>query len=88
MTEQELQKFESGYNEGIIYAVQVTASEIIRIINTHRSWMLEPHRVAAEAHIKMAAKRILQKRGLMPYEYDVITGKADNMNLDFNMKIK
>jgi hypothetical protein len=39
------------------------------------------------AKIKQKAERILQKRGLMPYSYDVLTGKAEKVELDFNLKV-
>lgn len=88
MTKEEMQKYESGFNEGLMYGVQLTVSEILRIINNHPTWLLKPDKISAEAHFKMAAKHILQRRGLLPYEYDIMTGKAEPVELDFNMRMK
>ena len=85
MTPEEMQKFNSGFNEGVMYAVQLMASEAIRIINT-QSCVLNSERMQIRGRIKMNAKRILQHRGLVPFDYDVMTGKAENVVLDFNMK--
>ena len=71
MTEEELRKYNSGYNEGFFYAAEVVASTVLRLIRNHPSWMLEPSRRAAVAEIKMATKHILHHRGLIPSSYDV-----------------
>jgi hypothetical protein len=87
MTKEEMQKYESGFNEGLMYGVQLTVSEILRIINNH-NWLLKPDKIKAEAHFRMAARRILQRRGLVPFEHDIMTGKAEPVELNFNMKMK
>ncbi|MBQ9368939.1 MAG: hypothetical protein IJT83_14245 [Victivallales bacterium] len=86
MTNDEITKFESGYNEGFFYAAQAVASAVLRLIDNHPRWMLDPDRRQAKAEIKLATKRILQKRGLIPYSYDVMMGKAEDVPVDFNLQ--
>jgi len=82
----EITNFESGYNEGFFFAAQAVASMAIRLINNHPSWMLDPSRKQAIAEIKLATKHILNKRGLIPTSYEVITGKAEDVPVDFDLK--
>lgn len=84
MTEQEFQKYNSGYNEGFFFAAQALASRILRLIDNHPSWMLEPDKRQAKAEIKLVTKYLLQKRRIIPTSYDVITGKAENVEINFN----
>lgn len=35
MTQEEFQNYDSGFNDGFIYAAQVVASAIIKSINNH-----------------------------------------------------
>lgn len=84
MTEQEFQKYNSGYNEGFFFAAQALASRILRLIDNHPSWMLEPDKRQAKAEIKLVTKHLLQKRRIIPTSYDVTTGKAENVEIDFN----
>lgn len=84
MTEQEIQKYNSGYNEGFFFAAQALASRILRLIDNHPSWMLDPERRQAIAEIKLVTKNLLRKKCLIPTSYDVITGKAENVEVDFN----
>jgi hypothetical protein len=86
MTQEEMQLFDRGHNQGVFYGVQLATSEILRVLDSHERWMLPTDRRQAYAAIKMEAERILQKRGLMPYSYDVLMGKAEKVELDFNMK--
>lgn len=86
MTKEEIQKFESGFNEGFLYAAQVVASEIIRCINNHHSWMLPKDREVAKNHIKLTTRFILEKRKLVPTTYQVLRGKAEDVKLDFDIK--
>ena len=86
MTNDEITKFESGYNEGFFYAAQAVASAVLRLIDNHPRWMLDPDRRQAKAEIKLATKHILQKRGLIPYSYDVMMGKAEDVPVDFNLQ--
>ncbi len=78
-------KFESGFNEGFLYAAQVVASAIIRSLNNHPSWMLPVDRQQATAQIKLTTRFILEKRKLVPTTYQVMQGKADEVKLDFNI---
>ena len=85
MTQTEIDKFASGYNEGFMYAVQLMAGEAIRTIH-NQPRILGVDKTIVTAKIKMKAEKILQKRGLMPYSHDVLMGKAEKVELDFNMK--
>lgn len=85
-TNTEITKFESGYNEGFFYAAQAVASIVIRLINNHPSWMLDSSRNQAIAEIKLATKHILNKQGLIPTSYEVMTGKAQEVPVDFNLQ--
>lgn len=85
MTKEEMAKFESGFNEGFLYAAQVVASAIIRSINNHPSWMLPKERTQANAQIKLTTRQILEKRKLVPTTYQVMRGLADDVKLDFNI---
>jgi len=49
--------------------------------------MLEPSRRQAKAEIRLATKNILQKKGLIPSSYAVMTGKAEDVPVDFNLFI-
>lgn len=84
MTQEEMQLFDRGYNEGVMYAIQLMAREALCIVATQLH-LLEPDRAQMSARIKMQAKRLLQKRGLVPFEYDVMMGKAEDVELDFNI---
>lgn len=85
MTQEEIQKFETGYNEGFFFAAQAVASTVLRLIDNHPSWMLEPDRKQAKAEIKLATKHILRKRKLIPTGYQVIMGQAEEVPVDFNL---
>lgn len=85
MTQEEMQKFDSGFNEGFIYAAQVVASAIIQNINNNPSRMLPNDRMAAVADIKLTTRHILQKRGLVPTYYEVIREPTKEVKLDFNL---
>ncbi len=84
-TKEKFEAFDSGYKEGYFMAAQQVASKILRLIDQNQSWMLEQERRYAKASIKLATKTLLQKRGIIPYTHDVITGKAVDVPLDFNM---
>ena len=85
MTQTEIDKFASGYNEGFMYAVQLMAGEAIRTIH-NQPRILGVDKTIVTAKIKQKAATILKKRGLMPYSHDVLTGKAEKVELDFNLK--
>ena len=85
MTQEEMQKFDSGFNEGFIYAAQVVASAIIQNINNNPSRMLPNAMMAAVADIKLTTRHILQKRGLVPTYYEAIREPAKEVQLDFNL---
>lgn len=82
----QIEKFESGYNEGFLFAAQALASRVLRLIDNHPSWMLEPSRKAAKAEIKLATKHLLQKRKLIPTPYQVMMGQAEEVKIDFNLQ--
>lgn len=86
MTKEEIKKWESGYNEGFLYASQVVASAIIRSINNHPTWMLPRDREQAKAQIKLTTRFILEKRKLVPTSYQVMQGQAEDVKLDFNIE--
>lgn len=79
-----MKKFESGYNEGYLYAAQEVASTIIRLINTHR-WMLPSDKTQAIAQIKLSTRHILERRKLVPTTYQVLRGAID-VRLNFDMR--
>lgn len=79
--------YENGYREGFFMAAQQLASTVLRLINNHPSWMLDPERRAAIAEVKLATKHLLVRRGIIPSSYDVIMGKAEEVKLDFDMKL-
>lgn len=86
MTKDEMQIYNSGFNEGFLYAAQVVASAIIRSIHNHPDWMLQNYRTQAVAQIKLTTRYILQKRKIVPTKYEVIRGKAKDVNLDFDIQ--
>lgn len=85
MTKEEMQKFESGFNEGFLFAAQVVASAVIRSLNNHPTWMLPGDRRKAVAQIQLTTRFILEKRKLVPTAYQVMRGLAEDVKLDFNM---
>lgn len=85
MTKDEMQKYDSGFNEGFLYAAQVVASAIIRTIHNHPKWMLPNDRTQAVAQIRLTTRYILQKRKLVPTTYQVMQG-AEDIKLDFNIQ--
>lgn len=85
MTPEEIKKFESGYNEGFLYAAQVVASHILRSIDQHGSWILPGDRDAVKAQLKLTTRYILERRKLVPTTYQVLTGKAEPVELNFNL---
>lgn len=84
--DEKITTFDAGYNEGFFFAAQAVASTVLRLINNHPSWMLEPKRREAVAEIKLATKHILNKRGLIPSSYQVMTGQAEEVPVDFNFQ--
>ena len=87
MTQEEMQKFESGFNEGVLFAAQAVTSLILRSINQHGSWMTPGDRTRANATIQLTVRHFLQKRKLVPSTYDILRGNADEVKLDFNMDV-
>lgn len=86
MANDDITKFDSGYNEGFLFAAQAVASTVLRLIYNHPSWMLDSSRKQAVAEIKLATKHILQKRGLIPSSYEVMRGQAEEVPVDFNLQ--
>lgn len=87
MTQEEMLKYESGFNEGVLFAAQAVASLILRSINQHGSWMTPGDRTQANATIQLAVRHFLQRRKLVPSTYDVMRGEAEDVKLDFNMDV-
>lgn len=88
MTTEEQRIFDRGYNEGFFVAAQMVASEIIRQLGeVSDGYISERHKEAFKLRIEGETKRILQKRGLVPHSYDVMMGKAADVQLDFDMKV-
>lgn len=85
-TKEHFEVYENGYREGYFIAAQQVASTVLRLINNHPSWMLDPERRAAIAEVKLATKHLLVRRGIIPSSYDVIRGKAEEVKVDFDMK--
>ena len=83
--EEKNQTFECGYREGFFFAAQALASRMIRLINNHPSWMLEPDRKQAIASLKLTTKNLLEKRGIIPFRHDVIIGKAEDIPVNFDL---
>lgn len=80
-----MKKYDSGFNDGVMYAVQLTASNVLRLIDNHPTWMLKSDKAKAKAEIRLLTRRILQRRRLVPSTYSVIRGEAEDVELDFNM---
>lgn len=78
--------FDNGYKEGYFMAAQQVASVILRLIDNHPSWMLKPEREQAKASIKLATKHLLHRRGIVPWPHDVLTGKAEDVHVNFDMR--
>lgn len=87
MTPEELQKYDSGFNEGVLFAAQAVTSIILRNINQHNLWMLPAVRTQANATIQLAVRHFLQRRKLVPSTYDVMRGNAEDVKLNFNMNV-
>ncbi len=87
MTPEEIKKYESGFNEGVLFAAQAVTSIILRNINQHNLWMLPTVRTQANATIQLAVRHFLQRRKLIPSTYAVMRGKAEDVILDFNMDV-
>ena len=87
MESEEVKKYESGFNEGVLFATQAVTSLILRTINQHGSWMLPGDRTQANATIRLVARFFLQRRGLVPSTYDVMRGNTEDVILDFNMDV-
>lgn len=87
MTKEEIQKYESGFNEGVLFAAQAVTSIILRNINQHNLWMLPIVRTQANATIQLAVRHFLQRRKLIPSTYAVMRGEAEEVKLDFNMDV-
>lgn len=85
-SKEKFETFENGYKEGYFMAAQQVASVVLRLIDNHPSWMLKAEREQAKTSIKLATKHLLSKHGIIPYSHDVITGKAEDVPVDFNMK--
>lgn len=87
MAQEEMQKYESGFNEGVLFAAQAVTSIILRSINQHAFWMTPGDRTRANATIHLAVRGFLQKRKLVPSTYAVMRGEAEDVKLDFNMDV-
>ena len=82
-----MEKYESGFNEGVLFATQAVTSLILRTINQHALWMTPADRTQANAAITLTARNFLQRRKLVPSTYAVIRGEAEEFKLDFNMDV-
>ena len=76
MTQEEMQKYESGFNEGVLFATQAVTSLI-----------LPGDRTRANAMIQLTARNFLQKRKLVPSTYAIMRGEAEDVKLDFYMDV-
>lgn len=85
MTKEELQKYDSGFNEGFLYAAQVVSSAIIRNLHNSSTLMLPKDKERFIAEIQLSTKYILQKRKLIPTTYQIMRGEAEEVKLDFNL---
>ena len=85
MDNETFRQYEVAYNEGILFAAQAVASRVIRLMNNGGIKMLPTDRVAATAWVRLMTMRFLEDRGVIPSSYDVMTGKAQEVELDFNM---
>lgn len=80
-----MEMYESGFNDGFVYAAQVVASEILRSIDNHPYLMLPEERKRAKTHIKLLTRGILKRRKLIPNTEQVLTGQAERVELNFNL---
>lgn len=80
MTEGERQKFESGYNEGYWMGIGDAMKMALEVIKTASSnHILDSSKTYLTATLELKVKSALQKKKLLPYSYDVITGKAEDV---------
>lgn len=87
MTEEYYKRIEASFNEGLLFAVQATTGKMIEILQQHNSGIAPAAKQQLVAAFELAAKRMLVKRGIMPYSYDVISGKVENVELDFTLRL-
>lgn len=76
----------AAYNDGVLYAVQLMASEALRIVR-NKTGLLNGDRAMLLAQIETSAKRILRRRGLLPNPLDVKRGITENVELNFYMRL-
>lgn len=86
MNAEQIKIYDSGYNEGFFRAIEVLASMHLRTISNHHTMLLECDKRVLSAELRLTAKRILQKRGLVPWDHDVTTGKKEPVNINFDVK--
>lgn len=87
MKDTDKEYFDRGYNEGYMTAVLETTSKVIKTLTMNFNGMLPADRTIAIAKFKLAAEQLLRKRNLIPSSYDVITGKAEAVELDFDIDV-
>lgn len=86
MTEEEMRKLEIQFNEGILIGVQAATGKMIEILQ-QKSGITPQALSQTTAEFKLAAQNMLQRRGLIPSRYDVIRGIAEDVPLDFSIRI-
>lgn len=72
----EATNLEAAYNEGILIAVKETRAKMIEIIQQHNGGITPAAKQQLVAAVELAAKWMLIKRGILPYSYDIISGKV------------
>jgi hypothetical protein len=86
MEDDVFERYQSAYNEGIMFAAQMVASRIIRMMNNGEIKMLPADKTVAIAKVKLSVEYFLAERKIIPTSYEVMRGKAEQVELDFNMK--
>lgn len=73
-----MELMQRGYNEGYFQAFGDCMRMVLKSIKDKRD-LLDTDKRYLSADVRLQAKQILQKKKLMPYEYDIIMGKAKDV---------
>lgn len=79
MNKEQIELFGKGHDEGYWQGFGEAMKIALEVIATaHPKYLLDPHKVVLSSTISMRGKSVLQKKKMLPYSYDVITGKAED----------
>lgn len=79
MNKEQIEIFSRGYDEGYWQGFGEAMKIALEVItHAHPKYILDPHKTALTATVKLRGKSVLQKKKMLPYAHDVITGKAED----------